>query len=37
MSRAEALRTANDVQTPNDLSAWWMPFTPNRSFTRRPA
>src|SRR3954465_4148424 len=36
MSRAEALRTANDVQTPNDLSAWWMPFTPNRSFTRRP-
>src|SRR3954452_6630394 len=36
MSRAEALRTANDVQTPNDLSAWWMPFTPNRSFRRRP-
>src|SRR3954452_22189425 len=36
MSRAEALRTANDVQMPNDLSAWWMPFTPNRSFTRRP-
>jgi beta-alanine--pyruvate transaminase len=36
MSRAEALRATNDTQTPNDLSAWWMPFTPNRSFKRRP-
>jgi beta-alanine--pyruvate transaminase len=36
MSRAEALRVTNDTQTPNDLSAWWMPFTPNRSFKRRP-
>ena len=37
MSRAEALRTANDVQTPNDLAAWWMPFTPNRAFKQRAA
>jgi beta-alanine--pyruvate transaminase len=36
MSRAEASRATNDTHTPNDLSAWWMPFTPNRSFKRRP-
>src|SRR3954471_14560823 len=36
MPRPDALRAADDPQTPNDLSAWWMPFTPNRAFKRRP-
>src|SRR3712207_497183 len=29
------LKAANDL-APNDLTAWWMPFTPNRSFKGRP-
>ena len=36
MSGARGLRAANDVQSPNDLGAWWMPFTANRSFKQRP-
>jgi beta-alanine--pyruvate transaminase len=29
-------RPANDLSTPNDLDAWWMPFTANRAFKERP-
>lgn len=36
MKSAQNLRAANDVSAPNDLAAWWMPFTPNRSFKARP-
>jgi beta-alanine--pyruvate transaminase len=36
MSSAAHLRPANDPQTPNDLAAWWLPFTPNRAFKARP-
>jgi beta-alanine--pyruvate transaminase len=36
MSRAHSLRAANDVSSPNDLEAWWLPFTANRAFKQRP-
>ena len=36
MSGARGLKAANDVSAPNDLSAWWLPFTANRSFKARP-
>jgi beta-alanine--pyruvate transaminase len=36
MSSAANLRPANDPQVPNDLAAWWLPFTPNRAFKARP-
>jgi beta-alanine--pyruvate transaminase len=38
MSRTQGLRAANDTtaDVPNDLEAWWMPFTANRSFKQRP-
>ena len=36
MSRSQNLRAANDLSSPNDLDAWWMPFTANRSFKARP-
>jgi beta-alanine--pyruvate transaminase len=36
MSSAATLRPAAVPQTPNDLAAWWLPFTPNRSFKARP-
>jgi beta-alanine--pyruvate transaminase len=36
MSAARGLKAANDTSVPNDLSAWWMPFTANRSFKARP-
>jgi beta-alanine--pyruvate transaminase len=36
MPSAQGLRAANDVSNPNDLQAWWMPFTANRSFKARP-
>jgi beta-alanine--pyruvate transaminase len=36
MPSAQGLRAANDVTSPNDLEAWWLPFTPNRSFKARP-
>ena len=29
-------RAANDLSVPNDLNAWWLPFTANRSFKERP-
>ena len=36
MSSAANLRPANDSQVPNDLAAWWLPFTANRAFKARP-
>ncbi|HEV7873921.1 MAG TPA: aminotransferase class III-fold pyridoxal phosphate-dependent enzyme, partial [Enterovirga sp.] len=36
MSQSQGLRAINDVQAPNDLESWWMPFTANRSFKQRP-
>ena len=33
---AQGLRAANDRSVPNDLDAWWLPFTANRSFKQRP-
>jgi beta-alanine--pyruvate transaminase len=33
---AQGLRAANDRSVPNDLSAWWLPFTANRAFKQRP-
>ena len=36
MSSAHSLRAANDASSPNDLEAWWLPFTANRAFKQRP-
>ena len=36
MKTAQGLRAANDLSVPNDLSAWWLPFTANRSFKQNP-
>ncbi len=36
VARAQGLRAANDAANPNDLAAWWMPFTANRAFKARP-
>ena len=36
MAVAQTLRAANDVASPNNLDAWWLPFTANRSFKQRP-
>jgi beta-alanine--pyruvate transaminase len=33
---AQGLNAANDRSMPNDLGAWWLPFTANRSFKQRP-
>jgi adenosylmethionine-8-amino-7-oxononanoate aminotransferase len=33
---AQTSRAANDLNAPNDLDAWWLPFTANRSFKQRP-
>jgi beta-alanine--pyruvate transaminase len=33
---AQSSRAANDLSAPNDLEAWWLPFTANRSFKARP-
>ena len=33
---AQTSRAANDLNAPNDLEAWWLPFTANRSFKQRP-
>jgi beta-alanine--pyruvate transaminase len=33
---AQASRATNDLSAPNDLEAWWLPFTANRSFKARP-
>ncbi|HYF55662.1 MAG TPA: aminotransferase class III-fold pyridoxal phosphate-dependent enzyme, partial [Salinarimonas sp.] len=31
-----ALANATGAAVPNDLDAWWLPFTANRAFKRRP-
>jgi beta-alanine--pyruvate transaminase len=36
MSRAQTKPRDVDVLAPNDLEAFWLPFTPNRSFKKRP-
>lgn len=36
MASATGLQAANDVQQPNDLNSWWLPFTANRSFKQNP-
>src|SRR5215213_254472 len=36
MMTAQTSRAANDLVAPNDLEAWWLPFTANRSFKQRP-
>jgi len=36
MRSAHAFNAANDVRAPNDLDAWWLPFTANRAFKQRP-
>jgi beta-alanine--pyruvate transaminase len=36
MSGAQNLRLVTETPTPNDLDAWWLPFTANRAFKRRP-
>ncbi|MEX2128386.1 MAG: aspartate aminotransferase family protein [Xanthobacteraceae bacterium] len=36
MSRAETTLRDFDVLAPNDLDAYWLPFTPNRAFKKRP-
>ena len=36
MPSAQNLRAANDAANPNDLAAWWLPFTSNRAFKARP-
>ncbi|GEO14589.1 aspartate aminotransferase family protein [Microvirga aerophila] len=33
---AQSSRADNDLSAPNDLEAWWLPFTANRSFKARP-
>ncbi|ACL59327.1 aspartate aminotransferase family protein [Methylobacterium nodulans] len=33
---AAGLRAANDALAPNDLDAWWLPFTANRAFKSKP-
>ncbi|ACA17642.1 aminotransferase class-III [Methylobacterium sp. 4-46] len=35
-TNAATLRAANDALAPNDLDAWWLPFTANRAFKRKP-
>ena len=36
MSRAQTKPRDADALAPNDLEAYWLPFTPNRSFKKRP-
>ena len=36
MPSAQNLRAANDAANPNDLDAWWLPFTANRCLQARP-
>ncbi|MCB8820441.1 aspartate aminotransferase family protein [Microvirga rosea] len=33
---AHPSRVAVDLSAPNDLDAWWLPFTANRAFKQRP-
>ena len=36
MNTAAAIKPAPRAEVPNDLSAFWLPFTPNRAFKKRP-
>src|ERR671910_421666 len=36
MARAQNLRLVDTPSAPNDLEAWWLPFTANRAFKQRP-
>src|SRR5919112_150967 len=36
MSRAQNLRVVGETSSPNDLEAFWLPFTANRAFKQRP-
>jgi beta-alanine--pyruvate transaminase len=36
MMTAQGMTAANDRSLPNDLGAWWLPFTANRSFKQNP-
>ena len=36
MRSAHGYNIANDLRAPNDLDAWWLPFTANRAFKQRP-
>ena len=36
MRSAHGYDIANDLRAPNDLDAWWLPFTANRAFKQRP-
>ena len=36
MSRATSQKTAASASVPNDLEAFWLPFTANRAFKSRP-
>ncbi len=36
MSTAAAVKPAPRAEVPNDLSAFWLPFTPNRAFKKKP-
>ena len=36
MTTATAVKPAPRAEVPNDLSAFWLPFTPNRAFKKKP-
>src|ERR1700693_5532999 len=36
MNTAAAIKPAPRAEVPNDLSAFWLPFTPNRAFKKKP-
>ena len=36
MTTATAVKPAQRAEVPNDLSAFWLPFTPNRAFKKKP-
>ena len=36
MNTVAAVKPAPRAEVPNDLSAFWLPFTPNRAFKKRP-
>ena len=36
MNTAAAVKPAPRADVPNDLSAFWLPFTPNRAFKKKP-
>src|SRR6202142_1377631 len=36
MNTVPAVKPAPRAEVPNDLSAFWLPFTPNRAFKKKP-